>query len=225
MIADKTRIFNKNIEALYSDIGTTDELDRLEGTGTLDTLYIAAADSFNLSGHYGYGEGGETDFKAARKLKKNSKIARSGFGELKVKVWDEDRNLAAALANFLMARLQSIHQHMQTETSLMVISKMRTDLALKQEQYRNLDTSGYPHAEIRNAKRTALLSEITEYEKIISEYQLAIDTNPPVLLMVESARASIWADKPRSFQNMAFTLVLTLALTFLVALFMESRKR
>ena len=226
MISDKARIFNKNIEQLYSDIGTTDELDRLEGTGTLDTLYIAAADSFNLSAHYGYGEGGETDFKAARKLKKNSKIARSAFGELKVKVWDEDRNLAAALANFLMGRLQSIHQQMQNETSLVILEKMRSDYALKQEEFNHFsDSIQSANPEIRNAKKTALLSQIGDYEKMINEYQLAINTNPPVLLIVEHARASIWADKPRIFQTMAFTIVVAVALTFLVALYMESRKR
>nr|MBA2745006.1 hypothetical protein [Flavisolibacter sp.] len=117
MVADKGRIFNNNIEALYSDIGTADELDRLEGTAVLDTLYIAASDSFNLAAHYNLPESGESGFKAARKLKKNSKIARSAFGELKVKVWDEDRNMAAAVANFLMQRLGSIHQHLQNENS------------------------------------------------------------------------------------------------------------
>jgi hypothetical protein len=224
MIADKARIFNKNIEALYSDIGTADELDRLEGTGTLDTLYIAASDSFQLNVHYGYGEGGESAFKAARKLKKNSKIARSAFGELKVKVWDEDRNLAAALANFLMARLQSIHQHMQNETSLLILDKMRADYAAKQEQFSNFSDST-SNAQIRSARENALLEQIGEYEKVINEYQLSINTNPPVLLVVEPARASLWADKPRTFQTMIFTMVVALALTFLVALYMESRKR
>jgi hypothetical protein len=224
MIADKARIFNKNIEALYSDIGTPDELDRLEGTGTLDTLYIAASDSFQLGSHYGYGEGGESAFKAARKLKKNSKIARSAFGELKVKVWDEDRNLAASLANFLMARLQSIHQHMQNETSLVILERMRADYAAKQQQFTNFNDST-SNPQVRNARHDALLSQIGEYEKMISEYQLAINTNPPVLLTVEPARASLWADKPRTFQTMAFTIVVALGLTFLVALYMESRKR
>ena len=225
MIADKARIFNKNIEALYSDIGTADELDRLEGTGTLDTLYIAAADSFNLGMHYGYGEEGEADFKAARKLKKNSKIARSAYGELKVKVWDEDRNLSAALANFLMGRLQSIHQQMQNETSLVILEKMKTDYASKQQQFNNYSDTVQSNAEIRTAKKAALLAQIVDYEKMINEYQLAINTNPPVLLIVEYARASIWADKPRTLQNMAFTIVVAVGLTFLVALYMESRKR
>ncbi|MGZ3939284.1 MAG: Wzz/FepE/Etk N-terminal domain-containing protein, partial [Flavisolibacter sp.] len=46
--ADKARIFNSNIEALYSDFGTPDELDRLEGTARLDTIFIAASEKFNL---------------------------------------------------------------------------------------------------------------------------------------------------------------------------------
>ena len=46
LIADKARIFNNNIEALYSDFGATDELDKLEGTAALDTIFIAAAEKF-----------------------------------------------------------------------------------------------------------------------------------------------------------------------------------
>src|SRR5690606_26295454 len=136
MVADKARLFNNNIEALYSDIGTVDELDRLEGTGILDTIYIAASDSFDLASHYKEPESGESSFKAARKLKKNTKITRTAFGELKVKVWDEERNMAATLANFLMRRIGQVHQHLQNENSLGILQKMEEDFARKQEQFR-----------------------------------------------------------------------------------------
>src|SRR5947209_8334503 len=52
--ADKARIFNSQIEALYSDIGTADELDRVEGTAVLDTIFIATLKSLGLEAHYGY---------------------------------------------------------------------------------------------------------------------------------------------------------------------------
>src|SRR3954463_485504 len=52
MIADKARIFNPNIEELYSDFGTPDELDRLEGTAALDTIFIATSDEMKLAEHY-----------------------------------------------------------------------------------------------------------------------------------------------------------------------------
>src|SRR5438270_248116 len=67
--ADKGRIFNNQVEQLYSDLGTADELDKIEGTGELDTIYIAASHAFRLDQHYGITPSGESLFKAARKLK------------------------------------------------------------------------------------------------------------------------------------------------------------
>src|SRR6476661_7064270 len=53
LLADKARILNPNIEVLYTEVGTIDDLDKLEGTTKLDTLYRAAVDSFGLAVHYG----------------------------------------------------------------------------------------------------------------------------------------------------------------------------
>src|SRR5678815_5332905 len=50
--ADKARLFNSNIEALYSEFGLPDELDRMEGTAKLDTIYIAASEKYHLNNHY-----------------------------------------------------------------------------------------------------------------------------------------------------------------------------
>src|SRR5437773_10777388 len=50
--ADKAKIFNHNIEELYSNIGLPDDLDMILGTGQLDTVYLAVTDQFNLFDHY-----------------------------------------------------------------------------------------------------------------------------------------------------------------------------
>ena len=38
---------------------------------------------------------------------------RSEYGELKIKVWDTDKNLAPQLANAILDKLNSIHQSLQ----------------------------------------------------------------------------------------------------------------
>ena len=50
--SDKSRIFSENIEALYSNLGSPDELDVMVGTGQLDTVYLAVTDQFNLYDPY-----------------------------------------------------------------------------------------------------------------------------------------------------------------------------
>jgi hypothetical protein len=93
--SDKSRIFSENIEALYSALGDPDDLDRVLGTAKLDTVYLAVADQFNLFDHYKVKEKGDAArSKSASLLKKNTVVMKSEYGDLKVKVWDTDKNLA-----------------------------------------------------------------------------------------------------------------------------------
>src|SRR5678816_2636860 len=52
MVNERSRIFNPNIQVLYSDFGTPDELDKLEGTALLDTIFLAVAKDLSLDQHY-----------------------------------------------------------------------------------------------------------------------------------------------------------------------------
>jgi Chain length determinant protein len=227
LIADKSRIFNKQIEALYSDIGTADELDKIEGTAELDTIYIAAARAFQLDQHYGIRPSGESVFKAARRLKKNSDVSKSGYGELKICVWDRDRNLAAALANTLFQDLQLLHQQVQSENNRIILQQLTEACNSKRAQYIAL-TDSIPQlrgasAELAQAQKAALLQQLQDDEQLMEQYQLAVKTNPPVLIPVEMARPPLWPDKPRILSIVLFTLFGTLVVSFLVAIYLESR--
>ncbi len=236
--ADKARMFNPNIQELYSDFGSPDELDRFEGTATLDTIFIAASKEFHLPEHYSINDNAESFFKAVQKLKKNSKIERSSYGELKVKVWDRDRNIAAAIANFLMQKLQEIHQHLQNESNISALKNIEQAYISKQREYlqladslnnRKADASNEnlmeAKAEIIKTKRLVLAEQLQEYEKMMGQYQLAVTTNAPVLLIVESARPPVWADKPDVLSTVLFTFFSALLFSFFLALFIESRNQ
>jgi hypothetical protein len=232
--ADKARIFNTNIEALYSDFGTPDELDRLEGTARLDTIFIAASEKFDLGEHYSYGNSTEGNYLGAVRLKKNSRISRSSYGELKVKVWDVDRIFAADLANFLMQRIQELHQHLQNQSNLLVLEKLKQQYALKQVEYVQLADSigkGTPaksvevRSEMSKARLASLSDQLKQYESMIGEYQLAATANSPVLLMVENARPAIWPDEPKVLAITLLTFFTALVFSFLLVAFTDSRNK
>jgi len=225
--ADKARIFNPNIEGLYSEFGSPDELDRLEGTAALDTIFIAASRELNLPKHYSIATKNEDFYKAAMELKASTKINRSSYGELKVKVWDKDRNRAAQLANFLIQKLSELHQHLQNQNNISVLEKIKQEYASKQNEYQQLagsvkDTS--IAKEIIKTKLSALADELQQYEKIIGQYQLAVSTDLPVLLIVENARPALRPDKPRIVSTVLFTFFAALIFSFLLAFFIESKK-
>jgi capsular polysaccharide biosynthesis protein len=228
MTGDKARVYNENIELLYSEFGTADELDRFEGSGALDTLFIATASDHNLAPHYGIEASDESLYKAALKLKKNSRIQRSAYGELVVKVWDRERDMSAVLANSLMQKMQELHQHLQNETNINTLQKIKADLLQKQLEYRMLSDSSAnvssADAEIAKAKKTALLEEMGQEEKLMAQYRLAIESNPRVLLTIENARTPLWPDKPKVVETVLITFFASLIFSFLLVLFLDRRK-
>ena len=213
--SDKARLFNNNIDQLYSAIGTPDDLDLVVGTGKLDTVYLAVTRQFNLQDHYKMEEQGEAAItKAAVLLKKNCTVTKSEYGELKVSVWDTDKQLAPQLANAVLAQLQSIHQHLQQAINA---SSLASLLSMKEKISQQLDSANADEKTVLNAR-------LADYSKQISEYQLVLSQPTPALLVVESARVSEWPDRPKRTLWMLGTAVLALLFSLLLAAVLESRK-
>jgi hypothetical protein len=133
VLADKSSVFSDHIQVPNTSLGTEEELDVIVGTGQLDTVYIAVANTFNLWDHYKTEEKGDAAVaKAAYLLRKNSSVSKSGYGELKVKVWDTDKNLAPQLANAITEQLNLIHTELQNENNKAVLNKLKSDSAYTQ---------------------------------------------------------------------------------------------
>ncbi len=216
--SDKSRIFSENIEALYSNLGSPDELDVIVGTGQLDTIYLAVTDQFNLFDHYKIkGTKEEKRLKSAHLLKCNTEIQKSEYGELKVKVWDIDRNLAPQLANALIEELGKIYQQLESisnQTSLNGLKSASEKIKTRLDSVHESDT-GYK----------TFSDRLQQYEKLIDEYQLMVDTKPQPLVIVEQARPSLLPDKPKRLEIIIATFVLSFLFALSVALILEKRKK
>jgi tetratricopeptide (TPR) repeat protein len=228
LVADKARILNVNIEALYPEIGLPDELDKLEGTAALDTLFIAVANEFKLDEHYHIHTSDESIDKAVLKLRKNSNISRTGYGELRIKVWDIDRHIAAAMANSFMSKLQALHQHLQNENNLVVLQRLKEAYASKEKLFNSYSDSIVKTGaaqELMAAQKATILEQLKQYQFAMDQYELAIKTNPPVLLTVEKARPAVWSDRPKIFQILVLTAIAAFLFSFLLAVSFESRNK
>ncbi|MCY7310167.1 MAG: hypothetical protein LH619_05255, partial [Chitinophagaceae bacterium] len=142
----------------------------------------------------------------------NTKVMKSEYGELKVKVWDTDKSLAPQLANAIMDKFQSIHQNLQSagnEATLMGL------MSGKQKLQVQLDTT---------AINSSLQGQLQQYEKLIGEYQLMVDSKPPALIIVEKAKVSLRPDRPKRLQIMIATAVLSLLFALFAALVMQRSK-
>jgi capsular polysaccharide biosynthesis protein len=216
-IGDRARIFNQNIQALYRELGAPDELDEIEGTAKLDTIFLAVAKQFRLPA---YNPENSDDVlrlhKAAKALQKNTRIHRTGYGELKIKVWDKDPYMAAALANALAQELNSIHQQLRAENNRLVLQRLKESTTTQQDSSaENLSSSTTDN----NTSQAAL------YTRLINEYELALQTNPNALLIVEPARPSPWHDRPQTVLVVVFTFLASLLFSIFLLLLTESRRK
>lgn len=224
--SDRASIFNDNIEQLYPSIGTPDELDPVVGTGKLDTLYLAVAAEHQLAGYYGIENA--APLKVAQVLKDNSKVEKSEYGELKVKVWDRNPVMAATLANSVFGKLQQLHQSLQSQGNALVLQRLQDQYKQLQNAYTGAPDSvrlGGGAAGITAIKQKNLQEQIARYEKLISEYSLTVQTSPQALLVVERARPALKADRPRIPQVLALTAFASMLFGLLLAAGLQSRKR
>ncbi len=220
--ADKSRIFNTNVQELYSSLGSPDDLDKIIGTANLDTLYIALVKDYNLRNGFNY------ELTAALALKKNVNVIKSQYGELKIKVWNKNSKLAAALANGLLQKLQQLHQTLQNQNNALTLQKLQETYITMQNNYITSDDSSgstYPRkTTVLSIKNKNLQEQLNQYEKLIAEYQLVLNTNPPALFVVEQARASAKPDKPKIWQSVLLTAFVSVVFGLLLAFFLQSRR-
>ena len=197
--ADRSRIFSQNIEALYSVLGTPDDLDLVVGTAKLDTVYLRVVDTLQLEEKFDVREECPARrSKIASIIKKNSRVQKSGYGELKIKAWDRDPKQAAAIANSILDNLRIMHQNLQAGANRSTLEALLAERAVRDSA-----------AGMNNA-----------YDTLITQYRFLINHPPPVLLTVENARPPEWHDRPRVWRNvmavggLVFILSLLLALVF-----------
>jgi len=228
ILTDKSNIFNDNIQGLYPSLGNADDLDKVLGTAQLDTVFIAVAIQYNLWDHYKIEEKEKQISQSAALLKSRSKIFRSEYGELKIRVWDTDKNLAPQLANALLEKLNSIHQSVAAVSNEKVLESLKAGRLKLTNTMRSMVISpentkvNYTDS---SGEFGVYAEKLTEYNKLILEYQLMLDTNPAVLVVVEKARAAEKPDKPQRLRLLIATAVISFLFSFLLALFLERRKR
>jgi len=228
--SDKTAVFSQNLQVLYPGIGTADDLDMILGTAHLDTVYYAVASQLNLADYYGINKKDTASIqKAASILKGKTRVIKSDYGELKVKVWDGNRNRAADMANAIIEKLQQIHQDVQTANNVIMLSKIKDDYEEKKVDYQKLldslqHVNNTAISDLLNVQRSSLLQQMQEYEKLLSQYKLMVDAKPKALIIIERATPALKADKPKPIQTIIAATILSFFFALLAALVLERRR-
>jgi capsular polysaccharide biosynthesis protein len=206
-LSDKARYSSDEIAELYSAFGNGEDLDRLYATARSGSVLMKIVDSFNLTGYYRLQHKKSLAREAAAKeLSSSIDIRKTEYGELQIRVWDKEPQMASYICNAIVDRIDKIQKELYLDFYAGSVQKMEEVYSQKLSSARSAD----PGLE-KNDSSLFLTEELAAYRKSITNFRMAMQNPPPTLMVLEKAYPSVKPDKPK--------LLLNIVLTFLVSLF------
>lgn len=201
-LTDKSRLFNENIQGLYSYFGSGDDLDRIIGVANMDTTYKQLTDQFNLISYYKL-DGDSTPVlrrKAVLKLKKDISFQRTEEGQLRIVCWTKDSRLSADIIHAMITIVQRKLESIWLDNYQQAVSKLNASIVGTEQQYAILNdsiTKVYSANKVLLQKHMeTLLDQLSTYRKTSASFKLMGETVPPALYVVEEAVPSAKAERP-----------------------------
>jgi hypothetical protein len=216
VLADKAHLTNPQIQGLYSVFGSGDDLERIYGIASMDTVYKQLVDEFNLIAYYNI-KGTDQNLKrrkAMLDLKDDISIQKTELAQLKISIFTKNAELSANIVNRLVAitrnKEEAIwkegHEKMLLNFNRSIDSLQKTYVAIY-SKYNNVNVQ---KLELDIIKMNSLLEKIQTQEKAVGEIKLAIDNNAPAMYVLETAVPAAKSEKP----NIPEVLLLTALISF-----------
>lgn len=206
-VTDRAHLFNNNIQSLYPLYGTEEELDKLEGTSKLDTIYKGVIGKLRLHRHYGYDSSAAGLHKTLKKLRALSQIKKTPYGQLSVSAIDRDPAMAADVANALMEEIILLHQRLQQQAYSNKAAGLRQALTQlsQHDSIPAVSGGGSPG-----------------FSELIRQYESMAATASPVLLVAQQATPGVYPYRPKIWLMAAVSFAATMLLAWLISLFFFS---
>lgn len=229
-LADKSRLFNENIQSLYSYFGSGDDLDRIMGIAILDTSLKQLVKDFNLINYYKLNNDTEPllQHKAILQLRDDLLVQRTEEGQLKISCWTKYPALSAGIVNALVkiieTKLENIWQSNYRSTKEQLnLSITQTEASYKQ-LFDSLSKAPAAKSSLIQKHMETLLDQLTQFRKTAAAVQLIGATAPAALYVLEPAVPAAKAERP---DKPAIILAATIAgfLFSLLAALLNNRKQ
>jgi capsular polysaccharide biosynthesis protein len=226
VLADKARLYNENVEELYSTFGDEDDLNRLFGIANLDTTYKLIVDKFNLINFYGI-EGPNNELnkrKAVEELKDDVELKKNELYQLRISATTRDKSLSASIANSMVELIQEMSQDLWKKNYVNTLQKISTSSSEIEQQFKTLPDTLRNNAQLLQVKKQALLEQIQQNEKVANQIKVAISSNTPALIVMEKAYPSAKADSPKKLITLLAAMFSALAFSIIAVLVFERRQ-
>jgi capsular polysaccharide biosynthesis protein len=224
LLADKAHLLNQNIQALYSVFGNGDDLERINGIATMDTVYKQLVDEFNLIEYYELtgGDKNRLRFKAVKELKDDISIQKTELSQLKISIYTKKPELSANIVNQLVEITRNKEETIwKSGYEKMLINFNKSIDSLQKnylELYNKIKDSKVQRLEIDVIKMNNLLEQIQSQQKAAGEIKLTIDNNAPALYVLETAVPAAKSEKPNILEVMILTALFSLVFSAMALL-------
>ncbi len=231
VLADKARLFNNNIQGLYSYFGTGDDLDRIQGIADMDTTYKILVDEFSLIQYYQLKNDSLALLRrnAVLKLRKDINFQRTEQGQLKILAWTKQKQLSADLVNRMVTIVTEMEAAIWQKNYAKALQNLNKTVTDMEQQYRLLSDSlakglNMGQHELTAARMQSLLEQIKQYRRSADEFKLAAETHPAVLYTLETAVPAAKAERPAKLNIILAACALGFVFSCLLLLISDRKK-
>jgi len=147
-------------------------------------------------------------------LKDNLRFSKNEFGHVKMMVWDEDKYLAAAIGNAMIAQTHLRAVSFANNMKQVILTKLKAEYQSQRDSLMMLTGTD----ELIAARKKSLIDQLLEKEKLIEQFITSIN-DVPSLFVIQSALPALKKDKPNIVQGTliaAFASFLFSVLLFLI---------
>jgi capsular polysaccharide biosynthesis protein len=189
VLADKARLFNADIQHLYSFFGSGDDLDRLMSMASMDTSLKQVIHAFDLTNYYQIEEkdAGMGMYKTIRQFKKDLSLVKSVNNELEISCAHQNKDTAAAIVNFMAEQTATKMQAIWKQQYLKIGESLDSSINDLTKEYNDLAALAANNDAIAKTKMGVLLNQIEQFNKMSIETKMAASTTPAAIIVLEKA--------------------------------------
>ena len=225
-LGDRANIYRTEFWEQYFYYGGEFDNDRLMAIARSEEMCRFMVDSFNLLKHYKIKARGEKSlYIANEEYKENVRIHKNEFGHVKINVWDTDKNLAAAIANTIVKRVNEKSVVAVNNMKVEILQKLRNDFNAQKDSLMQVEKILKENADaFLSARKTELIVQLNEKEKLIQQFNTSVN-NVSALFVIEDALPALKKDKPKIVAGVLMAALLSFIFSVLLLLLIEWRAR
>lgn len=220
-MGDRSNIYRNQFWEQYFYYGSEIDNDRLMAISQSEEMLRWLADSFQLRAHYRISDTGNAGaYKTLLQLKENLRFSKNEFGHVKMMIWDEDKNLAAAIGNTIVAQTHLRAISFANNMKQVILNKLKTEYQTQRDSLMMLTGTD----ELTTARKKSLTDQLLEKEQLIQQFNTSIN-DVPSLFVIQSALPALKKDKPNIVQGTLIAAVASFLFALLLLLIPGIRSR